>query len=186
MNKTYVALLLDETGSMESYKKDTIGGFNNFLIEQKASGNNIKFSLTLFNSSKIEKRYVNEDISKAKELCEENYKPSNLTPLWDAIGTTINEMEEEKDVLFVILTDGHENASKEFRSDTVKDMIKKKQEMGWQFLFLGADLSDFNDALNVGININVNISKHEMQKAYSSLSQTISTYATKRKMGFIL
>ena len=55
MNKTYVALLLDETGSMESYKKDTIGGFNNFLIEQKASGNNIKFSLTLFNSSKIEK-----------------------------------------------------------------------------------------------------------------------------------
>ena len=90
--ESHVVFLLDQTGSMESCKGDTIGGFNNFLKEQKEKkGDSLKFSLTLFNSANVEKRYVGVDIKKVKKLDDKNYVPSNLTPLWDAIGNTIQE-----------------------------------------------------------------------------------------------
>jgi len=175
---TNVVFLLDETGSMESCKGDTIGGFNQFLTDQKKSKEKIQFTLTLFNSSKIEKRYIDKDIKKIDPLSEDNYKPSNLTPLWDAIGTTINELSVKEDVLFVILTDGHENASKEFNPGTVRDMIKSKEsDKRWKFLFLGADLSDFGDAQRVGINFNVNYLKADTVKAYGNLSRCVTSYA---------
>lgn len=176
--ESQVVFLLDQTGSMLECKKDTIGGFNSFLEEQKKSkADRLKFSLTLFNSAKVEKRHTNEDIKKVEPLSDANYIPSNLTPLWDALGNTIQSLPEAKDVLFVILTDGYENCSREFKAETVKRMIKEKEkDFGWKFLFLGADLADFNDALNAGISFNVNISKKDMKGTYRSLSDTVSHY----------
>lgn len=178
MKETKVVFLLDQTGSMESCKKDTIGGFNNFLKEQKAKkGDRLLFSLTLFNSAEIAKRYKGVDIQKVKRLTEKNYVPSNLTPLWDAIGNTIQEHPKDKGVLFIILTDGYENYSKEFKTDAVKALIKEKEKsFGWKFLYLGADLSSFGDAQAVGINLHFKVDKQNMRGAYASLSSSVSSY----------
>jgi hypothetical protein len=153
MKTTNVVFLLDETGSMENCKKDTIGGFNNFLKDQKKSKQNINFSLTLFNSTKIEKRYQNVPISEVEKLSESNYKPSNLTPLWDAIGSTINDLPKLKNALFIILTDGYENYSREFSAKTVREMIEEKKKKGWKFLYLGVDLADMRDALAMRVSM---------------------------------
>ena len=176
--ESQVVFLLDQTGSMQECKKDTIGGFNAFLKEQKKNKTGkLRFSLTLFNSSKIEKRYADEEIKNVKPLSDANYIPRHLTPLWDAMGNTIQSMPEARDVLFVILTDGYENYSKEFKTEAVKRMIKEKEkDFGWKFLFLGADLANFNDALSAGINFNFNVSKKDMKAAYSSLSDTVDHY----------
>jgi len=125
---TQIVFLLDQTGSMESCKKDTVGGFNVFLEEQKKEKNDLRFTLTLFNSAEIEKRHVKKNIKDVEPLSEKNYIPSNLTPLWDAIGNTIQDFPEEEKVMFVILTDGYENYSKEFKADAVKLMIAEKEK----------------------------------------------------------
>lgn len=176
--ETQVAFLLDQTGSMYSCKSDTIGGFNQFLKDQKKDkSDTLKFSLTLFNSAKIEKRYVDVDIQDVSELSDKNYIPNHLTPLWDAIGKTLQSLSESKDVLFVILTDGYENYSKEFKSADVKKLIKEKEKKaGWKFLFLGADLSKFDDALTAGINFNFKVDKSQMRGAFANVSQTSSGY----------
>ena len=147
MKTKHCVFVLDQTGSMFEKKKDTIGGFNEFLEKQKKIKKyDIKFSLILFNSAEVEKRYVAVDISKVKPLNDKNYVPAQITPLWDAIGTAISENEKKKDVFFVILTDGEENASREFTSEKVKEMIKKKDKAGWGFLYLGVDVKDFYSA----------------------------------------
>jgi len=163
---------------MESCKGDTIGGFNNFLKEQKEKkGDSLKFSLTLFNSAKVEKRYIGVDIKKVKKLDDKNYIPSNLTPLWDAVGNTVQEFPEDKDVFFIILTDGYENFSKEFKADAVKRLITDKEKnFGWKFLYLGADLRSFNDAQSVGIGLHFMVDKSNMRTAYACVSQSVSGY----------
>lgn len=174
--KTNVAFLLDQTGSMEFCKSDTIGGFNNFLSDQKKLKNNISFSLTLFNSGDIEKRYVNENIAEIKKLSNKNYCPANMTPLWDAIGSTINEIGNKKNLLFIILSDGEENCSREFSSETVKTMIETKEKKGWKFLFLGANLSDFGQTLSVGIRMNITTDKGNMRQTYNNVSCMVANY----------
>lgn len=146
MNKKtkHCVFILDQTGSMYDKKKDTIGGFNEFLEKQKKIKKyNIKFSLILFNSTNVEKRYIGVDVAKVKSLTDKNYQPASMTPLWDAVGTGISENDSKKDVFFVILTDGFENASREFSSEKVKEMVKKKEKAGWGFLYLGVDIKDF-------------------------------------------
>jgi len=176
--ESHVVFLLDQTGSMESCKGDTIGGFNNFLKEQKdKKGDSLKFSLTLFNSAKVEKRYVGVDIQKVGKLSDKNYIPSNLTPLWDAVGNTVQEFPKEKDVFFIILTDGYENYSKEFKADAVKRLITdKKKNDGWKFLYLGADLDRFDDAQNIGINLHFKVDKTKMHDTYAMTSSSVSHY----------
>jgi hypothetical protein len=176
--ENHVVFLLDQTGSMESCKGDTIGGFNNFLKEQKEKkGDSLKFSLTLFNSAKVEKRYVGVDIKKVKKLDGKNYIPSNLTPLWDAVGNTIQEFPRDKDMFFIILTDGYENFSKEFKADAVKRLITDKEKnFGWKFLYLGADLGSFHDAKSVGIGLHFKVDKADMRTAYACVSQSVSGY----------
>lgn len=181
----HIAFLLDETGSMYGCKDDTIGGFNSFLKDQQESKHKIKFSLTKFNSHKVEKTYKDIDVNDVAPLSDGNYYPSHMTPLWDAIGTTIGELNRRKNVLFVVLTDGQENCSKEFSSTSVKKMIKKKEEKhNWKFMFLGADLSDFDDAFRVGIHHVFTVDKTNMRKAYASLSDTVETYCSTGKVEY--
>ena len=173
--KNHIVFLLDETGSMFSCKDDTVGGFNNFIKEQKK--NDIKFTMTLFNSSKVERRHVDEPIKNVKKLSPSNYNPSCMTPLWDAIGSTINSLPKQKNVLFVIMTDGFENCSREFNSKSVKNLIGEKQKKkGWKFMFLGADIDNFSDADNLGINKTFLVQKNNMVSNYASLSASVTNY----------
>lgn len=148
----HCVFVLDQTGSMYDKKKDTIGGFNDFLEKQKKiKKHSIKFSLILFNSLKVEKRHIAVDVNKVKLLTDKTYVPNGMTPLWDAVGMAISENDKKKDVFFVILTDGLENASQELNSEKVKKMIKKKEKRGWGFIYLGVDLTNFADAGMMGI-----------------------------------
>ena len=179
---TYVAFLLDQTGSMWACKKDVIGGFNQLLKDQKANKKDkLKFSLTLFNSEEIEKRYVNVDIDEVDNLSDENYVPNNLTPLLDAVGKTIQEIGDEKNVLFVIYTDGYENYSKEFKKEQIKQMVKEKEGNGWKFLFLGADLDNFADAMGMGIHLHIATSSSNVKGAYASTSDYVAQYRSGNK-----
>ena len=174
-----VVCILDQTGSMSSCLEDTIGGFNTFLKEQKAQKGELKFSLTLFNSCEIEKRHVDEDIQKVKRLTKKNYVPACCTPLWDAVGQTISELKDKKDILVMILTDGLENASKEYTSKAVKKLMgEREKKRGWKFIYLGVGLDDFGDADRININVNM-----RAMVSSSSMYPTASYYASEYRKG---
>lgn len=182
--KKHLVLVLDETGSMFSKKEDTIGGFNQFLKEQKAIRKyEILFSMTLFNSVKIEKRYVDVAIKDAKELDEKSYIPSACTPLWDAVGQTIQENTKRKDVLFIIITDGQENASREFKASDVKTLIREKEKDGWGFMYLGVGLDDFQDGSDMGIALSLSVSS-DMKNVFRASSSTTYPYYESGKLDY--
>ena len=144
--KMLVSFVLDETGSMQSVKKETICGFNEYIqtLKDEKSAGDIRFTLTKFNSGKIEVVHDSVKLEKVNPLCEESYRPANMTPLYDAIGKTIRSLEDKMDgkkatALVVIQTDGNENHSKEFNRDSIFNLIDEKRTAGWTFAFLGAD-----------------------------------------------
>jgi len=176
--ETNIIFLLDKSGSMQVSKSDTIGGFNSFISEQKKLKNKIKFSFTLFDSISIEKRYVKVDINDVKELTDDTYTPTGMTPLNDAIGKTITDNADLKEALVVILTDGEENDSKEYSLLAVKKLIEEKQKAGWTFLYLGVDLDSFErEAHSRGISMSVNTMRGDISGSYKKMSQTITAYA---------
>jgi hypothetical protein len=100
-------------------------------------------TLTKFNSEKVEVVYADKQIKDVPLLNRETYSPNNLTPLYDAVGRTVSAIDKKKlgkkTVLVVIITDGEENASKEYNQKKIFDLISAKQKAGWTFVFMGAD-----------------------------------------------
>jgi hypothetical protein len=151
--KTRVSFILDETGSMVVCKEATISGFNEYIMSLKKETKNLMFTLTKFNSSKVEIKHNDVPLSKVEKLTNDNYVPSQLTPLYDAIGKTIQGMENgfNGKTLMVIMTDGQENDSKEFDRKKVYDLVKNKQNDGWTFVFLGANIDSFAVGGSIGV-----------------------------------
>lgn len=158
-----VVFIIDKSGSMCDLVSDTIGGFNSMLNEQKANNEDGKVlvSTVLFN----ERRKVihdREDIANIEEMTKKNYVPSGCTALIDAIGYSIKHIDSvhkyirEEDIpdhtLFIIITDGLENASHTYSSNEVKKMIKEKQDKdNWEFMFIGANIDAVETAEDMGI-----------------------------------
>ena len=157
---TFVSFLLDETGSMQSIKDDTIGGFNSYVETLQKDGADIVFSLVSFNSNQTKKRYVAEPIDKVEPLTDDTYQPSAMTPLIDASVKIIKATDEavqqradDPNVVIVMQTDGQENVSVEYTNADLAALIKEKDAAGWQFVFLGAGLDAFAAARAAGIDI---------------------------------
>jgi len=152
-----VSFLLDETGSMMPKKEETIISFNNYVdsIKKEKNSAKTKFTLAKFNTMNIEKPYERVNLKDVKPLTKENYKPDNCTNLYDAIGKIVSETKAEKNekVLFVILTDGEENSSKEYDKKGIKILIEEKQKEGWQFVFLGVGIDAYAEAIKMGIQL---------------------------------
>jgi hypothetical protein len=162
-NYTHITMILDRTGSMESIRHDTIGGFNAFLQGQKAAPGTATLTLVQFDSQdpyEVVHNFV--PIALAAELTPETYVPRASTPLFDALGRGILDLErnltrlapEQRPcrVVFVVITDGEENASREFTCAQVQKMIHEKQAAdGWDFVFLSADLSAIAEAVALGV-----------------------------------
>lgn len=152
---TRAYFILDRSGSMISCLDDTIKGFNDFISDQQKNSNNFTLSLTIFDDV-IEDIYQNLSIDKVPLLTKETYQPRNFTSLCDAIGKTIHEIEntvnDNSQILIIILTDGKDNTSKEFKSQDIHKMISQKQLQGWQFLFLGANQDAIHSGEMLGIN----------------------------------
>ena len=164
-NTKYVSFLLDETGSMQEIKRDTLGGFNEYVETLKKDGGNIAFSLMSFNSNETRSRYVAEPIEKVASLTDDNYRPAAMTPLIDAsvkiIKATAKAVKKRSDeplVLVVIQTDGYENVSEKYTAADRAKLVKEKTKAGWQFVFLGAGLDAFDAARSAGFRID----RHKM------------------------
>ena len=184
MKKNYLKIIfvIDESGSMQGTESDVIGGFNNFIEEQNSKPYG-KIDVTLYkfnsNSSRV---FDNLPLDKIRHLERGDYNPGGLTALYDTIGIAINETEKYKThlkqkhkpdmTLMVIITDGQENASREYSADTVKRLIEKhEQSENWQFIYLGADLSNFIDADTLGIRNRASSRKDNLQEKFNIVSE---------------
>jgi Mg-chelatase subunit ChlD len=140
--------LLDRSGSMESCWDDTIGGFNAFLNEQKATGG----TLTLIQfDHEYQLTYERVKIEEVATMSRETYKPRGSTALLDAIGRLVKDWKGASNPSVVILTDGQENASHKFTKAHIKDLIEQKTKDGWTFAYLGANQDAFAEASSIGI-----------------------------------
>jgi len=158
--KMFVSFVLDETGSMMGVKEQTISGFNEYVdtLKKEADSNKLRFTLTKFNSDKVEIVHDSVKMSKVGHLTDDTYQPAALTPLYDAIGRTIRSLEKnlkakkkKTKALVVIQTDGAENHSKEFNRTGIFKLIDKKKKDGWTFAFLGADQDAYAASRKIGI-----------------------------------
>ena len=137
--KVSILTLIDMSGSMMHHRKEVINGWNNHLktLRKKFKGfTNIKVSLTFFDSQETKLVY-NVPLAEAREITEDDYEPRMWTPLYDAMGGMLARKPAEADrVLVVVITDGLENASKEYTYDRLKALIDRREKEGWSFLYL--------------------------------------------------
>lgn len=177
-----IVFLLDRSGSMGGIETDTIGGYNSYINEQKK--NNAKVTTILFDD-RYEMLTKREDIKNIKKLTNKEYYVRGCTALLDAIGNTINFMDKEKanKVMFVITTDGMENASKEFTRAKIKEMIQGHKD--WEFIYIGADIDSYSEGQSIGID-SKNISNYRKDKKgvsmlYSAINNATENYRADRR-----
>lgn len=147
-NEMDVVFILDRSGSMHGSETDTIGGFNSYI--EKNRNNNYKITTVLFDNE-YELLYEGVNIKDVKKLTNKEYYTRGSTALLDAIGRSINYMDqkESKKAIFIITTDGYENSSREFSKDKIKKMIKK--HTNYEFMYIGADIDSYDEGASLGI-----------------------------------
>jgi hypothetical protein len=157
MLDTLIAIVLDETGSMAAIRDATISGMNEFIESQERQPGEAAFWLVSWDSMRWNPRDLTREKGKLR-LDPTNYIPGQLTPLYDAVGRGIRAVEKiveaelPKQVLFVVMTDGLENASKEWNLKSLRPLIEEKSqgEQAWQFVFLGANMDSWDVAQQMG------------------------------------
>lgn len=164
INITELVFILDKSGSMAGLESDTIGGFNSMLAKQKEEPGEVIVTTVLFNDC-YELLHDRTNIKGVRPISEKEYFVGGNTALLDAVGKTINKIsnaqkhicEEQRanKVLFVIITDGMENSSREFDYGKIKEMIETQKKVhDWEFLFLGANIDAVSVAAKIGIRAN--------------------------------
>lgn len=196
-NLTEIVFILDRSGSMSGLEADTIGGFNSMLARQKKQDGEAIVSTVLFDNvcEVIHDRVTIRDI---QPITDSDYTVGGCTALLDAIGgalrhiRNIHKYARPEDVpehtLFIITTDGMENASRFYSSDRVKQMIERqKTKYGWEFLFLGANIDAVETAQHFGIGadraVNYNSDSTGTQLNYEVLSEAICAVRSSDPLG---
>ena len=160
-NLTEMVFILDKSGSMSGLEADTIGGFNGMIEKQKKEAGEALVSTVLF-SNESSVLHDRVDLRKIEPMTDQQYFVGGCTALIDAIGGAIHhignvhkyarEEDRPEHTIFIITTDGMENASRRYTSDQVKAMVKRQKEKnGWEFLFLGANIDAVETAAHFGI-----------------------------------
>lgn len=152
-DKFKIVVVLDESGSMESIRKNMLDSLNDLIKEQKQIKERpATFTLIKFND-KINKKMENMPLEETNLLSSEDYTPNGATALYDAIGYTINRFRNERDVLMVIITDGQENSSKQYNKQYVSTKLdEKKKYNNWSYVYLSCDLQTFEQGTGMGLN----------------------------------
>ena len=149
-----VIIVLDRSGSMGVIRQSTVDAFNSFIGKQKQEpgAETTLFSLYLF-ADTVERIWSNVPIGQVTDLTLSNYHPNGQTALQDAIAAAVNETERQQpnEILVVVLTDGEENHSRIFNFLMVRDLIQRKIEANWEFIWLGSDERSREFALGLGI-----------------------------------
>lgn len=183
-NTTELVFILDRSGSMAGLESDTIGGFNSMIKKQKNQDGKSYVSTVLFDD-RIEVVHDRVELSSIKEMTGNDYYVRGCTALIDAIGLSIRHIanihkyarpeDVPENTLFVITTDGMENASHQFSSDEVKRMIEKeKAKYGWEFIFIGANIDAVETAKQFGINSDRAVNYHADSKGTKVLYEAVS------------
>ena len=180
-----LVFILDRSGSMGGLESDTIGGYNSMLSKQKKEKTGKVSVTTVLFDDQYELLYNQVPIEKVSPMTEEEYYVRGSTALLDAIGKTVMQVKANQDkkeikdkVLFVIITDGMENASREYRADQIKKLIEERKEKNnWEFLFLGANIDAIGAAKDLGIDssraVRFKSDKKGTAKNYEVLNEAI-------------
>lgn len=166
-----IVFLLDRSGSMRGTESDTIGGYNSYIKDFKDK--TARITTVLFDD-KYEMITKREVLNSVPELTNEKYFVRGSTALLDAIGDTIKFMESEKakKVIFIITTDGYENASRKYNKSQIKEMIEGHEE--WEFMYIGADIDSYGEGMSLGIRQD-NIANYEKsEKGISRMFRAMS------------
>lgn len=187
-NVTEIVFILDRSGSMAGLEADTIGGYNAMLAKQKKAEGKAFVTTVLFDHS-YELLHDRINVKDISPITEEDYEVGGTTALLDAIGFSIQKLinvqkrtsEEERagKVLFVITTDGEENASSEYSADKIKKMVQfQKEKFDWEFMFLGANIDAISTAAQFGIEEDFAVEYHAdsigTQLNYEALSEAVT------------
>lgn len=197
--KTQIVILLDRSGSMASIADDVIGGYNAFLSQQKNDGTDATITLVQFDSNNpLEVLYENLPIDQVENLTERTFIPRGSTPLLDATGKLIARVREQRaadprptneqpDVLFVTITDGHENASREIDLTTVRQLVSTCEQQGWTFVFLSAALDAYGESRALGFSEGktraFRASRKGAEDLFSALSFNTTNMREKKRRG---
>ena len=147
-------LVLDESGSMAPQKNDIIGGINETIRQQRelepSRNGQVHFDIVKFSS--IVKPARRETLESIREFGDADYRPTGSTALYDAIGKTISEYRNERDVIMIIATDGEENASRTYAKPEIVRMIAEQREkFDWDFVYLSEDIDTFKQGTSMGM-----------------------------------
>ena len=185
---TEIVFILDRSGSMSGLERDTIGGYNSLITKQKKEEGEAIISTVLFDD-KVEVLHDRVNLDNIKPMTEEEYYVRGCTALLDAVGGAIHHIgnvhkyarpeDVPEKTLFIITTDGMENASRRYSYDKVKHMIERqKAKFGWEFLFLGANIDAIEVAGRFGIQperaVNYNCDSAGTAVNYRALSKAVS------------
>lgn len=156
---TELVIILDRSGSMQQLTSDVIGGYNALIEEQKKEGD-VRVT-TIFFNDKVEFIHQQADIHSIVPLAGKDYVASGTTALLDAVGEAVAFIkakqvglapdEQPKSIIFSIMTDGMENASKEYTYSQIKDLIETQKKQGWEFLFQAANIDVAKESNRLGI-----------------------------------
>ena len=194
-----LVFIIDRSGSMDGLGKDTIGGCNSMLKEQQAVEGEAVVTTVLFDN-RYELLHDRIDIRAVSPLTEKNYTVGGNTALLDALGKTIRKIRDVQEhtaenyraekVLFIIITDGEENASREYSAERIKARIEyQKQKYGWEFVFFGANMDAVLEAEKLGISAeyaqNYRADASGTSTAYSAISAISTAYRGAPSLGAI-
>ena len=195
-NLTEIVFILDRSGSMAGLEDDTIGGFNAMIQKQKAEEGDAYVSTILFDNY-TEVIHDRMDIQKIQPMTHKDYYVRGCTALLDAVGKSIRhignihkyarEEDRPEKTIFVITTDGMENASREYTYERVRQMIEhEKEKYGWEFLFLGANIDAAKEAARFGITedraANYHADREGTAVIYEAMSEAVCSVRACRPM----
>lgn len=150
----HLIAVVDRSGSMAGIRDDVVGGWNSLLEAEAQANPATRVTFIQFDTENpYEVVYADRPVAEAPRLDRKTYRPRGGTPLLDAVGRTLSERldREEGSVLLVIITDGQENSSLEFKKPRVKELLEKAQAKGWGVSFIGANFDAFAEAHSLGL-----------------------------------
>ena len=194
----HIAVVLDRSGSMASIASDIVGGFNQYLREQQKREAPARMTLVQFDGEDpFEVLIDGRDLQDVAELTADSYQPRGNTPLLDAVGRMILRVDADitsragkglpaEDQVVVIVTDGLENASREFTRPGVFELIEQRRAAGWVFVFLGADQNAYEEGTGIGV-ADANAARWDksgagVQKMWGDLSHSTGLHREKQAM----
>ncbi|GMU87025.1 MAG: hypothetical protein AMXMBFR48_22660 [Ignavibacteriales bacterium] len=197
MKTIYYQLILDRSGSMESVREQTVSSFNEQVsaiqqLVKEFPDQPVSVSLTLFND-RIDIPLQEESPARIKPFTRKDYEPNGTTSLLDAIGMSVTRLQTkiadqlkngEAEVIVVILTDGHENSSRNFNLAQIAGLIRELEATGnWKFSYLGATLDAIDVAaqMNIDAKYSVRFQKEHTGRTMSKISDSVASYMRKRE-----